>query len=121
MAPNLRLCGLHGGSSVVVARWSSSVQHYVGKRDVVNERVLPQNGEAKVVVMDVDTYDRWRDAMTLLNLLAQAEGDVTADRTVSQRGLPGAHTAIERVRRGGWSLRPQASWRSCRSWLAVCG
>jgi len=32
-----------------------------------------QNGEAKVVVMDVGTYDRWRDAMTLLKMLAQAE------------------------------------------------
>lgn len=63
---------------------------------------ITQNGEAKVVVMDVDTYDRWRDAMTLLKLLAQAEGDVTADRTVSQReAFQRARAAIERVRRSG--------------------
>jgi prevent-host-death family protein len=63
---------------------------------------ITQNGEAKVVVMDVGTYDRWRDAMTLLKMLAQAEADVTADRTVSQReAFHRARAAIERARRGG--------------------
>jgi hypothetical protein len=40
--------------------------------------------------------------MTLLKLLAQAEGDVTADRTVSQReAFQRARAAIERIRRSG--------------------
>ena len=45
---------------------------------------ITQNGEAKVVVMDVDTYDRWRSAMALLKLLAQGEADVEAGRAVKQ-------------------------------------
>lgn len=45
---------------------------------------ITQNGEAKVVVMDVGTYDRWRTAMALLKVLAHAERDVEAGRTVSQ-------------------------------------
>ena len=45
---------------------------------------ITQNGEAKVVVMDVDTYDRWRAAMVLLKLIAQAESDVQGGRTLKQ-------------------------------------
>ncbi len=45
---------------------------------------ITQNGEAKVVVMDVDTYDRMRSAMALLKVVAQGEADVDADRTVKQ-------------------------------------
>ena len=45
---------------------------------------ITQNGEAKVVVMDVDTYDRWRAAMALLKLIAQAESDVQGGRTLKQ-------------------------------------
>ena len=29
---------------------------------------ITQNGEAKVVVMDVDTYDRWKSALALMKL-----------------------------------------------------
>ena len=42
---------------------------------------ITQNGEAKVVVMDVDTYDRWRSALALMKLLAQGEADVQIGRT----------------------------------------
>jgi prevent-host-death family protein len=45
--------------------------------------VITQNGEAKVVVMDVGAYDRWRDALALLKILAQSQGDVEAGRMVS--------------------------------------
>ncbi len=45
---------------------------------------ITQNGEARAVLMDVDTYDRWRSAMALLKLLAQGEADVDAGRTVKQ-------------------------------------
>ncbi len=43
---------------------------------------ITQNGEAKVVVMDVDTYDRWRSALTLMKVLAKGEADVQARQTV---------------------------------------
>jgi prevent-host-death family protein len=58
---------------------------------------ITQNGEARAVLMDVDTYDRWRSAMTLLKLLAQGEADVEVGRTVKQSGVfRRARRAIER-------------------------
>ena len=57
-------------------------------RDVADEGrtvMITQNGEAKVVIMDVETYDRWQSAMTLLKMLVQAEADVAAGRTVTQQ------------------------------------
>jgi prevent-host-death family protein len=45
---------------------------------------ITQNGEAKVVVMDVDHYDRWRASMALLKILALGEADVEQERTVKQ-------------------------------------
>ena len=58
---------------------------------------ITQNGEARAVLMDVDTYDRWRAAMALLKLLAQGEADVEAGRTVKQADVfRRARRAIER-------------------------
>jgi prevent-host-death family protein len=71
-------------------------------RDVAEEGrtvMITQNGEAKVVVMDVETYDRWRDAMALLKVLAQSEGDVAAGNTVSQK---------EAFKRAGVGIRKAA-------------
>ncbi len=63
---------------------------------------ITQNGEAKVVVMDVDTYDRWRSAMALLKALAHGEAEVERGRTVKQvEAFRRARKAIERsVQRG---------------------
>lgn len=70
-------------------------------RDVAEEGrtvTITQNGEARVVVMDVETYDRWREAMALLKLLALGEADVASGRTVSQKeALERAAAAIERA------------------------
>jgi prevent-host-death family protein len=49
---------------------------------------ITQNGEAKVVVMDVDTYDRWRSAMALLEVLAQGEA-VHGGRSAQRSAEPG--------------------------------
>jgi prevent-host-death family protein len=58
---------------------------------------ITQNGEARAVLMDVDTYDRWRSAMALLKLLAQGEADVEAGRTVKHSDVfRRARKAIER-------------------------
>jgi prevent-host-death family protein len=63
---------------------------------------ITQNGEAKVVVMDVETYDRWRAAMALLKALAQAGADVAQGRTVEQaEAFRRARKAIERTARDG--------------------
>jgi prevent-host-death family protein len=62
---------------------------------------ITQNGEAKVVVMDVDTYDRWRSAMALLKALAQGEADVERGRTVKPvEAFRRARKAIERAVEG---------------------
>ena len=62
---------------------------------------ITQNGEAKVVVMDVETYDRWRSAMALLKLLAMGQADVERGRTTEQSEVfRRARKAIERSSRG---------------------
>ncbi len=56
-------------------------------RRVAEERrtiLLTENGAAKAVLMDVASYDRWRDTVALLKLIAQSEADIEAGRTVSQ-------------------------------------
>ncbi len=56
-------------------------------QSVAEERrtiLLTDNGAAKAVLMDVASYDRWRDTVALLQLIAQSEADVEAGRTVSQ-------------------------------------
>lgn len=45
--------------------------------------IITQNGCAKVVVMDVELYDSWRKAMTMLKILARSEQDFEAGQTVS--------------------------------------
>ncbi len=45
---------------------------------------ITQNGKAKVVIMDVATYERWRSALALLKILAHAEADVAAGRVLTQ-------------------------------------
>jgi prevent-host-death family protein len=63
---------------------------------------ITQNGVAKVVVMDVETYDRWRAAMALLKALAQGEADLERGRTVKQAdALRRARRAIGRAARDG--------------------
>jgi len=63
---------------------------------------ITQHGEAKVVLMDVETYDRWRAAMALLKALAQGEADVVRGRTVKQaEAFRRARRAIERTARDG--------------------
>lgn len=61
---------------------------------------ITQNGVARVVLMDVDTFDRWRAAMALLKLLAHGEADVSRGRTVeSAETFRRARRAIERAAR----------------------
>jgi len=63
--------------------------------------MITQNGEAKVMVMDVETYDRWRDAMALLKILAQSEAAVAAGKVVPQKdALKRAQVALGKAARG---------------------
>lgn len=63
---------------------------------------ITQNGEAKVVVMDVESYDRWCRTTALLKLLAHAEADVEAGRTLSQADtFAKAGVSLRRATRSG--------------------
>lgn len=46
--------------------------------------VITQNGEAKAVVLDVESYEELRDATLFLKLAAQAEAEIEAGLTVPQ-------------------------------------
>jgi prevent-host-death family protein len=60
---------------------------------------ITQNGRAKAVIMSADTYERWTQALGLLKLLAHAEADVDAGRTVSGReAFRRARSAIRQAR-----------------------
>lgn len=63
--------------------------------------LITQKGEARVVVMDVKTYGRWREALALLKILALAEADVSSRRVLSQeRAFARAEAALDRARSG---------------------
>ena len=58
-------------------------------------------GAAKAVLMDVASYDKWRDTVALLQLIAQSEADLEAGRTVSQaEAFARAERAIAEVEQG---------------------
>ena len=46
--------------------------------------VITQNGEAKMVIMGVDEYDRLQSALALLKIVQHSEADVKRGRTLSQ-------------------------------------
>jgi prevent-host-death family protein len=54
--------------------------------------IITQNGEAKAVVLDVESYESLRDAAMLLRLAAQGEKDLEEGRVLPQE------QALERVR-----------------------
>lgn len=45
---------------------------------------ITQNGEAKAVLLDTDSYEKMTKAIGLLKLLTQGEGDIIEGRTQSQ-------------------------------------
>ena len=45
--------------------------------------VITQNGEARAVLQDPETYEQMRRAIGLLKLVAQGESDVQEGRTVA--------------------------------------
>ncbi len=62
--------------------------------------LLTDKGTAKAVLMDVTSYDKWRDTVATLQLIAQSEADLEAGRTVSQdEAFARAERAIAEVER----------------------
>jgi prevent-host-death family protein len=68
-------------------------------RDVARDGrplVVTQNGEARAVVLDVATYDRWREAIAMLKLLALGEIESSTGAVVpADRAFDRAFEAIE--------------------------
>lgn len=46
---------------------------------------ITQNGRARAVVMDVETYEGWKDALAILKLAAQGDAEITRGRSRPQR------------------------------------
>ena len=64
--------------------------------------VITQNGEARAVLIGAREYDRWRQTMAMLKILAQGQADVEAGRVVSQdQAFARARKAAERAARDG--------------------
>ncbi len=57
----------------------------------VNETHRPiyvtQNGEAKAVLLDTESYEKMRNALGLFKLMAQGERDITDNKVISQDEL----------------------------------
>ena len=56
-------------------------------RAVAAERrtvLITDDGRAKAVLMDVASYDQWRNTLAMLQLIAQGEADIEAGRTIPQ-------------------------------------
>lgn len=52
-------------------------------RDLCTRRgtmVITQNGQAKAVVQDIETYEQTQESLAMLKLLAQGQRDVEAGR-----------------------------------------
>ena len=49
--------------------------------------VITQNGEAKMVIMGVEEYDRLQSALALLKIVQQSEADIKRDRTIAQEAV----------------------------------
>jgi PHD/YefM family antitoxin component YafN of YafNO toxin-antitoxin module len=67
----------------------SYLEHHAAQlvRDVAEKGrtvMLTEEGEARAILMDVASYERWRSALTMLKIVAQGEADIAAGRVVSQ-------------------------------------
>jgi prevent-host-death family protein len=47
--------------------------------------VITQNGEAKAVLVDYESYHQWQETIALLKLLSLSEADARAHGTISNR------------------------------------
>lgn len=55
-------------------------------RDVERDRrpmVITQNGRARAVLMDIETWERMRESIAMLRIVARAEADFEAGRVSS--------------------------------------
>jgi prevent-host-death family protein len=65
--------------------------------------VITQNGEAKMVIIGVEEYDRLQSALALLKIVQHSEADVKAGRTISQEQV------FERIERLIEDVKPRST------------
>jgi len=53
---------------------AAEMMRYVGERK--NPIIITQNGEAKAVLIDIETYQDTEDAFALMNIIKLAETDI---------------------------------------------
>jgi len=58
---------------------ASDVMDYVYENK--NPVIITKNGEAKAVLIDIETYQKTQDAFALLSIIKLAEDDIKAKRT----------------------------------------
>jgi len=58
---------------------ASDVMDYVYENK--NPVIITKNGEAKAVLIDIETYQKTQDAFALLNIIKLGEDDIKAKRT----------------------------------------
>lgn len=60
--------------------------------------VVTQNGVAKAVLMDVETYDAWKDSVSMLKLVMLSEEDIREGRVHDQAGVfADAHALLDEL------------------------
>jgi prevent-host-death family protein len=58
---------------------AAEMMKYVNERK--NPIVITQNGEAKAVLVDIETYQKTQDAFALLNIIKMGENDIKNGKT----------------------------------------
>lgn len=58
---------------------AAAMMKYVNERK--NPVIITQNGEARAVLMDIETYQDTEDAFALMNIIKIAEKDIKDGRT----------------------------------------
>lgn len=61
--------------------------------------VITQNGEAKAVLVDFESYHKWQETVALLKLLSLSEADVAAGRVLTHRQARKSFEAARRAAR----------------------
>ena len=46
--------------------------------------VITQNGEARAVLMDIDSYERQKESILLLKIIAQGEEEIKSGKIIEQ-------------------------------------
>ena len=49
--------------------------------------IITQNGEAKAVVQDIQSYENLQNSLNLLKLIVQSENDIENNRTIEQEEM----------------------------------